>query len=105
MKDMLRFIRSALALVFMFGIPLLVTGMFYFMFGNIASQGGFELPRTVVVANLDRAPRLQAGSGKTPGGINASTLSELVVEVLRSEDLADLLEVWLVRYRRRPGQQ
>ena len=68
------------------------------MFGNIANSGGFELPRTtLVVANLDReAPRLQAGSGKTPGGFNARTLSELVVAVLRSEDLADLLEVRLV---------
>jgi ABC-2 type transport system permease protein len=46
------------------------------------------------VVNLDReGPRLQTGAGKVPGGIEAETLSELVVEVLRSEDLADLLEV------------
>ena len=79
----------------MFGVPLLVTGMFYFMFGNIASQGEFNLPRTsVVVANLDQdAPRLQTGSGDIPGGIEANTLSELVLEVLRSEDMEELLEV------------
>ena len=79
----------------MFGVPLLVTGMFYFMFGNIASQGEFNLPRTsVVVANLDQdAPRLQTGSGDVPGGIEANTLSELVLEVLRSEDMEELLEV------------
>ncbi|MCK4900251.1 MAG: ABC transporter permease, partial [Anaerolineales bacterium] len=87
--------RSATALIFMFGVPLLVTGMFYFMFGNIASQGEFNLPRTsVVVANLDQdAPRLQTGSGDVPGGIEANTLSELVLEVLRSEDMEELLEV------------
>ncbi len=97
-KDMLRSLRSAMGVVFMFAIPLGVTGLFYVMFGNIANSDGFELPRTaLVVANLDReAPRLQAGSGKTPGGFNARTLSELVVDVLRSEDLADLLEVRLV---------
>ncbi|MCK5314329.1 MAG: ABC transporter permease, partial [Anaerolineales bacterium] len=53
------------------------------------------LPRTsVVVANLDQdAPRLQTGSGDIPGGIEANTLSELVLEVLRSEDMEELLEV------------
>ena len=98
LKDMLRFLRSTMGVVFMFAIPLGVTGLFYFAFGNIGSQDGFELPRTeLVVANLDQdAPRLQSVSGKTPGGFNARTLSELVVEVLRSEDLADLLEVRLV---------
>lgn len=97
-KDMLRSLRSAMGVVFMFAIPLGVTGLFYVMFGNIANSEGFELPRTaLVVANLDQeAPRLQAGSGKTPGGFNARTLSELVVDVLRSEDLAGLLEVRLV---------
>ena len=104
-KDMLRSLRSAMGVVFMFAIPLGVTGMFYVMFGNIANPDGFELPRTaLVVANLDReAPRLQAGSGKTPGGFKARTLSELVVEVLRSEDLADLLEVRLVDSAAQPG--
>jgi ABC-2 type transport system permease protein len=97
-KDMLRSLRSAMGVVFMFAIPLGVTGLFYVMFGNIANSDGFELPRTaLVVANLDQgAPRLQAGSGKTPGGFNARTLSELVVDVLRSEDLAELLDVRLV---------
>lgn len=95
LKDLKSSFRSATALIFMFGVPLLVTGMFYFMFGNIASQGEFNLPRTsVVVANLDQdAPRLQTGSGDIPGGIEANTLSELVLEVLRSEDMEELLEV------------
>src|SRR5512135_2749748 len=94
-KDMVRSFRSAFAVVFMFGIPLLVTGMFYFMFGNIARQGNFNLPRTkVVVANLDRnAPRLQSGSGKVPGGFRSRSMSELVVDVLASQEMADLLEV------------
>ena len=54
LKDLTRSFRSAFAIVFMFGIPLLVTGMFYFMFGNSAS-GDLSLPGTkVIIANLDQ---------------------------------------------------
>jgi ABC-2 type transport system permease protein len=97
-KDLRHAFRSAIALVFMFGLPLMITGMFYLMFGSAARSGGFDLPRIhVVVANLDHdAPRLQAGSGSLPEGIEAHTLSELLVAVLQSKDLADLLEVSLV---------
>ena len=35
LKDLTRSMRSTFAILFMFGVPLLVTGMFYFMFGNI----------------------------------------------------------------------
>ena len=46
----------------MFGVPLLVTGMFYFMFGNMAESDGFDLPRTkVIIANMD------AGRTQVPG--------------------------------------
>lgn len=98
LKDLKSSFRSAMALVFMFVIPLLVTGMFYLMFGNIASQGEFNLPRTrAVISNLDqRGPKLRTGAENVPGGIKADTLSELVVEVLRGEEMADLLEVSLV---------
>jgi hypothetical protein len=99
LKDLTRSLRSATVLAFMFGIPLLVTGMFYLMFGSNAGRGDFSLPRTrLVIANLDLdAPRLQSSSGSIPGGIRANTLSELVVNILRSEKLADLLEVSLVQ--------
>ncbi len=94
-KDLMSAYRNAMAVVFMFGIPLLVTGMFYLMFGNIARQGEFNLPETrVVIANLDKkAPALRMGAGNVPGGIHENTLSGLVVEILRSDQMADLLEV------------
>jgi ABC-2 type transport system permease protein len=96
LKDLTRSFRSAFAIVFMFGIPLLVTGMFYFMFGNSAS-GDLSLPRTqVVIANLDEGgPRLQASSKDMPGGKKARTMGELVVNVLQSDEVADLLQVSL----------
>lgn len=98
LKDMLRSFRSAFAVVFMFGIPLLVTGMFYFMFGRIASEGEFSLPRTqVVIANLDRGgPRFQVSTRHIPGGGSAHSMGDLVVSILSSEDMAELLEVSLV---------
>ena len=98
LKDIKRSLRSAIALIFMFVIPLLVTGMFYFMFGRGSSEGEFNLPRTkVVIANLDKnAPRLQTGRNSLPGGIEAHTMSELVVNILRSEEVSKLLEVSLV---------
>jgi ABC-2 type transport system permease protein len=94
-KDLVSAFRNATALLFMFGIPLLVTGMFYLMFGNIASQGEFNLSKIhLVVANLDQdAPVLKMGAGNVPGGIKANTMSDLVVEILGSEEMEDLLEV------------
>ena len=97
-KDITRSFRSTIAVVFMFGLPLMVTGLFYLMMGSSASEGEFDLPRTkVVIANLDKGgPKMQAGSENVPGAIKADTLGELVVGVLQSDDLADLIDVSLV---------
>ena len=93
-KDLVRSLRSAMLLVSMFGIPLMVTGIFYFMFGNIAQSGEFNLPRVhVVIANLDEGgPNLGLNGKNVPGDFEAETLGELVVEVLQSDDLADLIQ-------------
>ncbi|RPJ55342.1 MAG: hypothetical protein EHM12_12395, partial [Dehalococcoidia bacterium] len=94
LKDMTRSFRSAFAVVFMFGVPLLVTGMFYFMFSNIAG-GDFDLPKTkVIIANLDAGgPRFQISAKNTPDGKKVRTMGELVVNVLQSKEMADLLQV------------
>ncbi len=97
-KDLTRSFRSAFAVIFMFGVPLLVTGMFYFMFGNIASDGEFTLPKTkVVIANLDEGgPKFQVNPKNIPGGKKADTMGDLIVNILQSEDMADLIEVTLM---------
>jgi ABC-type Na+ efflux pump permease subunit len=94
-KDMLRSFRSFFAIVFMFIVPLLVTGMFYFMFGNIASNGEFNLPKTkVIVANLDEGgPRFNVNPKNIPGGREADTMGELIVNILESDDMLDLIDV------------
>ena len=95
LKDMLRSFRSFFAVVFMFVVPLLVTGMFYFMFGNIADNGGFNLPRTkVVIANLDEGgPKFQVNPKNVPGGREADTMGELIVNILESDEMAELIEI------------
>ena len=97
LKDLTRSFRSAFAIVFMFGLPLLVTGMFYLMFGNTGRSGEFNLPRTkVIVANLDQGgPRLQVSAKNIPGGAKAHTMGELVLSILQSEELADLIDISL----------
>jgi ABC-2 type transport system permease protein len=94
-KDLTLSFRRATALVSMFGLPLLVTGMFYFMFGNIARSGDFNLPRTrVVIANMDEGgPKFQVNPKHIPGGKMAKTMGDLIVSILQSDDFADLIQV------------
>ena len=95
LKDMKRSFRSMFAIVFMFGIPLLVAGMFYFMFGNIAQNGGFDLPKTkVIIANMDEGgPKFEVNPKNIPGGRDAKTMGDLVVNILQSDEMKDLIEV------------
>ena len=95
LKDLTRSFRSAFAIIFMFGVPLLVAGMFYFMFGNMAQNGGFDLPRTkVVIANMDAGgPKFRVNPKNIPGGRKADTMGELIVNILESDEMKDLIEV------------
>lgn len=84
LKGLLRSFRSTFALVMMFAMPLLITGIMYFAFGGLGSDGGgFDLPVTrVQVVNLDQ-PAPQSGFWA----------GQILVEFLQSEQLADLLQV------------
>ncbi len=95
LRDLTRSFRSSFAFVFMFVMPLLVTGMFYFMFGNIAKSGDFSLPRTkVIIANMDEGgPKFQVNPKNVPGGREAKTMGDLVVSILQSDEMKDLIEV------------
>lgn len=84
LKDMTRSFRSAFAVIFMFVIPLLVTGMFYLMFGsmNTGDENGFDLPATkVILVNLDE------------GDPQAGELGEMMTETLLKPDFASLMSV------------
>ena len=99
LKDLTRSFRSYFALVFMFGVPLLVTGMFYLMFGSILnkdeSAAGLT-PTKVVIANLDRGEgQFSQGLAISQPGVEVSSVGEMVVMVLQNEQLADLMEISL----------
>jgi ABC-2 type transport system permease protein len=84
LKDMRQSFRNKGAIVFMFVIPILITVLFYFMFGNIA--GGdeeFTLPVTdVALVNLDQG-----------GAHGFGSMGAFLGDALQGEDLADLIRV------------
>jgi ABC-2 type transport system permease protein len=95
-KDMTRYFRSAFAVVFMFGVPLLMTGMFYLMFGGSGNDNtAFSLPITkVVVANLDQgSPAFDAVKARIPSGSQASSMGELIVSILQEKSFTNIMEV------------
>ncbi len=95
LKDMTRSFRSTFALVFMFGVPLLMTGMFYLMFGGNKDGGNFSVPVTkVIVANLDQgSPAFDAVKDQFPGGVQAHSMGDLILSAFQSQDLASLMNV------------
>jgi ABC-2 type transport system permease protein len=95
-KDMRRSFRSAFALVFMFGVPLVMTGMFYLMFGNSTSgPQGFSVPVTkVVVANLDTGgPAFDSIKGQFTGGQQANSMGDVILATLQDKGFAALMEI------------
>ncbi len=96
LKDMTRSFRSAFALIFMFGVPLLMTGMFYFMFGGAAKGSqGFSVPVTeVVVADLDQGgPGFDAAKAQFPGGSQAHSLGDMILATLQDKSFAALMKI------------
>jgi ABC-2 type transport system permease protein len=99
LKDISHSFRSMFALMFMFGVPLLMAGMFYFMFGGQADdEMAFTLPVTkVVVANLDQGgPGFEAAKAQFPNGSQANSMGEMIVSTLQDESFANLMEVTTV---------
>ncbi len=94
LKDMWRSFRSFFALAFMFGVPVLTTLLFAFLFGGVGSGEGseFTLPKMdVVLANQDQ------GSPTIPGfdieGKTYADLGAVLISALQSEDLSDLVSI------------
>jgi len=99
-KDLTRSFRSMFALAFMFAVPLMVTGIFYLMFGNTtqATSGpaAAVAPVKVVVANLDRGdPALAEGLAALPGGAGMQNLGQVIAQTLQNPALNGLLKVSL----------
>ncbi len=98
LKDMTRSFRSYFGLTFMFGVPLLMGGMFYLMFGSRGNTGNaFSLSATkVVVANLDQGgPGFDAVKSQFPVG-DARSMGEVILMTLQDQRFADLMKVTTV---------
>ncbi len=98
LKDLTRSFRSVFAVLMMFVIPLLVTGMFYVMFGGMAnSDTGFNLPKTnVVIANLDEGGAgFDVAMSQFPADADIQSLGDMIVNILQDENLSDLMQVTL----------
>ncbi len=99
LKDITRSFRSVFAVLFMFVIPLVVTGMFYVMFGGMANNDtGFSLPQTkVMIANLDAGGTgFETAMSQFPADANIHSMGDMVVYVLQDESFSDLMQVTLV---------
>ncbi|HBX69212.1 MAG TPA: hypothetical protein DEH25_07475 [Chloroflexi bacterium] len=106
LKDMTQHFRSLFALVMMFIVPLLLTGMFYVMFGGSGDEEEFQLPVTQVILVNQDAGELQfdpALFGAAPEGIADSlaasgmnSLGGYLTQILQSEGFADLMVVTLL---------
>lgn len=97
LKDLWRSFRSFFALAFMFGVPVLMTLLFAFLFGGVGSGEGseFTIPKMDVnLANQDE------GSPTIPGfnidGEAYDNLGALLVDTLQDDSFSDLMSLNLV---------
>lgn len=100
--DLTRNLRNYFGLAFMFGVPILLTSIFFLAFGGIRSDEGFTLPQTsVIVANLDQPdPQYAQSFQQTMGSMESenpevvasvSSMGELITSVLGSDDLGQII--------------
>lgn len=102
-KDMRQSLRSLSGIMFMFVVPVLVTVLFYFMFGGASAddEDSFALPRTdVLLVNLDAGTlsenadlsnEFSAGQSAALGSV--TSMGELLAQILQQDAFADLLAV------------
>jgi ABC-2 type transport system permease protein len=100
-KDMTQSFRSLFAVVFMFVVPVLMTGMFYVMFGGSQEEDEvFTLPVTrVILVNQDAggfASPLASEGLTVPVSPDPANVGDLLLLALQSEALADVLEITVI---------
>jgi ABC-2 type transport system permease protein len=93
LKDLWRAFRSFFALAFMFGVPILMTVMFAFLFGGIGDEDSeFNLPETdVLVVNHDQGSALV--SGFSAQGEEFSKMSDMLLDTLQQDTFEDIMSL------------
>jgi ABC-2 type transport system permease protein len=95
LKDLSRAFRSMFALAFMFGVPILMTLLFAFLFGDVGgSSSEFSVPKTdVILVDQDE------GSEFVPSfdinGQSFATMGDMLVNTLKDKSFADLMTLTL----------
>lgn len=96
-KDMTQSFRSLFAVMFMFVVPILMTGMFSLMFGGSGDdEEGFVLPTTkVILVNQDEGSfaAVPEAAAQNPEYADVSSIGELLTLVLTSEGLTEVMDV------------
>jgi len=97
LKDMTQSFRSLLAVMFMFVVPILMTGMFYLMFGGSSEEDQvFNIPITkLILVNLDEGHFAEGTI--TPGSPNSIGAS--LAMILQSGDFDEIMDVSSVNDR------
>ena len=92
-KDLWRAFRSFFALAFMFGVPILMTAMFAFLFGGIGGEDSeFNLPQTeVLVVNQDEGSSLV--SNFSTQGKDFAKMSDILLDTLQQDTFQDLMSL------------
>lgn len=96
-KDMRQSFRSLTGIMFMFVVPILVTGLFYFLFGGVGEGDSFALPQTsVMLVNLDEGEL--PDSADFPGNpdfdfTQVAAMGDLLRQILQGEAFVGLLTV------------
>jgi ABC-2 type transport system permease protein len=94
LKDMWRAFRSFFALAFMFGVPILLTLIFSFIFGgsDINEADGFTLPKTdVVFVNQDEGNTYLPAFETEYGMVDS--FGELLFKILDDNTFKDLMDL------------
>ncbi len=109
LKDMTQSLRSMIAIMFMFVVPILMTGMFYIMFGGSGGDDeGFVLPSTkLILVNQDTGnfggafAASEAGTPEefahNPEGANITSIGDLMTELLQADELAEIMDVSVIK--------
>jgi ABC-2 type transport system permease protein len=88
-KDLVRSLRNYFFLGFGLGVPVLMGVIFYFAFGGLAGEGGFDIPQvSVVVVNLDDPVAEYGGFSVGQTIVEILQENESLFEVTNAEDAA-----------------
>jgi ABC-2 type transport system permease protein len=93
LKDMGRAFRSLFALAFMFGIPILMTVLFGFLFGGVGeADSEFTIPNTDVII-VDNDIGSIYSFGLDYNGQTYSSFGAMLTDILQGDNFSELMQI------------